>query len=84
MLLSAFCQYAPQMVWIETERLPVSSGPNKCRVCTAFSKNRDLHAVCPTILLAVAAEKRLCRHSQATLQMAPQSSLRNTQFLNLF
>jgi hypothetical protein len=32
-------------------RPPVSSGPNKFQDCTAFTKNRYLHAVCPTNLL---------------------------------
>ncbi|CAB1078823.1 hypothetical protein D1AOALGA4SA_6548 [Olavius algarvensis Delta 1 endosymbiont] len=31
--------------------MSVSSGPIKFRTCTAFTKNRYIHAVCSTLLL---------------------------------
>jgi len=38
----------------------VSSGAKKLRSCTAFTKNRDLHAVCSTGWLGIAMLSDIC------------------------
>lgn len=40
---------------------PVSSGPNKYQAGTAFTKNRDLHAVCSTGWLSIHLSGKLNR-----------------------
>jgi hypothetical protein len=45
--MATYCQWKFFVLYLGSQRPPVSSGPNYFKVCTAFTQNRYLHAAVP-------------------------------------